>query len=65
MTWDVDDPKVSHVDPKEVTRFCLTLSKIYGKGLIVTGGKVYTYLGMDVDYSTNTEVKVSMIRYAE
>ena len=65
MTWRVDDLKVSHVGPKEGTKFCLELSNIYRKGLTVTQGKVHTYLVKDFNYSTDREFKVSMIKYAK
>ena len=65
VTWHVDDLKVSHKDPAEVTKFLLAMARIYGKGITVTRGKIHTYLGMDFDYSTPQTVKVSMIKYAK
>ena len=52
VTWHVDDLKVSHKDPAEVTQFPRDMGKIYGDGITVTRGKIHTYLGMDFDYST-------------
>ena len=65
VTWHVDDLKVSHVKEKEVSKFCLQLSDIYGIKIKVNHGKVHSYLGMDFDHSTENTVKVSMIPYAK
>ena len=40
VTFHVDDLKVSHKDPFEVTKFATFLSKVYGKKLTVKRGKV-------------------------
>ena len=40
------------------------LAKIYGNIKFKRGTK-HEYLGMDVDYGNQTEVKVSMIQYLE
>ena len=63
VTWHIDDLKVSHKDPFEITRFATYLSSIYGKKLSVKRGKVHDYLGMDLDYTKKGSVKVSMVRY--
>ena len=60
IVWHVDDLNVSHKDPWEATTMAIFLSKIYGD-LKVQCGKQFKYLGMDVDYSTPGEVKISMI----
>ena len=52
VTWHVDDLKVSHVEEKEVSKFCMQLSDIYGSKIKVNHGKVQSYLRMDFDYST-------------
>ena len=52
VTWHMDNLKVSHNDPVEVTKFLLAMAKIYGTGITVPRGKVHTYLGMNFDYST-------------
>ena len=52
VTWHVDDLKVSHKDPFEITRFAAWLSGIYGEDLTVHKGKVHDYFRMDLDYST-------------
>lgn len=63
VTWHVDDVKVSHVDPNEVTKFLVYMGKIYGPKMKVTRGKVHDYLGMDLDFSTPGTLRVSMIKY--
>ena len=65
VTWHVDDLKVSHKDPFEITKFVHYLSLNYGKKLTVKRGKVYEYLGMDLYNSTKGAVKFSMIKYLQ
>ena len=65
VAWHVDDLKVSHKDPFEITKFATYLSSIYGPKLTVKRGKAHDYLGMDLDYSQEGSVKVSMVRYTE
>jgi hypothetical protein len=55
----VDDIKMSHKDPKEVTKVIDWL-KIYGKNMHVSRGLVHDYLRMTLDYSTRGEVKVKV-----
>ena len=63
VTWHVDDLKVSHVDPFQVTRFAEYLASIYGEKLTVNRGKVHDYLGMDLDFSIKGKVKIGQIKY--
>jgi hypothetical protein len=35
ITWHVDDLKVSHVDPFQITKFSTYLAAIYDNGLVV------------------------------
>ena len=51
VTWNVDNLKVSHKDPYQITKFAGYLSIIYDKKLEVKRGKVHDYLGMNLDYS--------------
>jgi hypothetical protein len=44
VCWHVDNLKVSHVDPKEVTKFGKWLSKTYGVSVAMHRGKVHDYL---------------------
>jgi len=63
VTWHVDDLKISHKDPAVNTQLILALAKIYGPGVTVSRGKVHDYLGMDLDYTGDKNVKISMIKY--
>ena len=57
ILWHVDDLKISHKDPKVVSRIIEDLDKVYGQEIVdgkraaltVTRGKVHEYLGMKVD----------------
>jgi hypothetical protein len=63
LTWHVDDIKMSHKDPKEVTKVIDWLKGIYGDNMHVSRGLVHDYLGMTLDYTTKGEVKVTMVDY--
>ena len=63
VCWHVDDLKVSHVDAAVNTQLILELAKNYGPGVTISRGKVHDYLGMDLDYTGNKNVKISMIKY--
>jgi hypothetical protein len=63
VCWHVDDLKVSHVDPKEVTKFGEWLSKTYGVSIATHRGKVYDHLGMIIDFSEKGKVMINMIKY--
>ena len=65
VTWHVDDLKVSHVYPFQVTRFAEYLASIYGEKLTVNRGKVHDYLGMDLDFSIKGKVKIGQIKYTQ
>ena len=65
VTWHVDDLKVSHVDPFQVTRFAEYLASIYGEKLTVNRGKVHDYLGMDLDFFIKGKVKIGQIKYTQ
>ena len=63
VVWTVNDLKVSHKDPFEVTKFATYLSSIYGNKLKLQREKVHYYLGIYLDNSDPGVVKVSMIKY--
>ena len=65
VTWHVDYLKVSHKDHFEIKLFAQYLSTKYGEQLDVKCGKVQDCLGMDLDYSTNREIKIGMIKYLQ
>ena len=63
VVWHVDDLKISHKNPWEITKFAKYLAKIYGENITVHRGKVHDYLGMTLDYSEPGKVKVLMVDY--
>ena len=58
--WNVENLKVSHVDPKEVTNFMEWLEVIYGV-LRITRGKVQKYLGVMLDLWNPGELRLTMV----
>ena len=64
VMWHFDDLKIFHKNPREVTKFIISMVKIYGEGINVTRGKVHSYLGMDFDFYTQGTTKPLMIKYA-
>jgi hypothetical protein len=63
MCWHVDDLKVSHVDPRENTRFGDWLSETYGVMVVAHQGAVHNYLGMIFDFSVKEKVMINIIEY--
>jgi len=63
VCWHVDDLKVSHMEPAEVTKFGDWLSKTYGVPVATHRGKVHDYPGMIFDFSEKGKVMVNMIEY--
>ncbi len=63
ITWHVDDLKVLHVDPFQITKSAAYLASIYGNSLVVHHGKVHNYLGMDLNFANEGVSQISMITY--
>jgi hypothetical protein len=70
IAFHVDDCKLSHKYPKEMDNMIKWLREEYksifedGSGqMSVSRGKVHTYLGMTLDYTTPGQVKIPMIDY--
>ena len=63
VIWHVDDLKLSHVDESENTKFAKWMKTMYGEKLTVHRGKIHDYLGMDMDWSKDGKVTISMIEY--
>jgi hypothetical protein len=61
VCWHVDDLKVSHCDPAQVTIFGEWLSEKYG--VATHQGTVRDYLGMIFDFSPKGKVMVTMMEY--
>ena len=53
---------MSHVHPKEVTKFMEWIWGIYGE-LRITRGKVHKYLDMPLNFQTPVEPRVTMVEY--
>ena len=62
IVWHVDDLKISHHDPKEVSKTIKKLEQIYGK-MKVTRGDKHDYLGMKLDFSSPGVVRIDMRDY--
>jgi hypothetical protein len=60
LLFHVDYLKSSHNDPKVNDQFDKCLQDIYGAHGEVTihGGKIYEYLGKEIDYSMKGKVKM-------
>ncbi len=61
----MDDSKVSHVNPGEITLFGEWLNATYGVPVATHRGKVHGYLGMIFDYSKKGKVMINMIEYTK
>ena len=64
--WHVDDLKVSHKDEDVVTYFAQELGRRNRNTLKIKRGKVFDYLGMDLDFeSCPGTMLTSMILYRQ
>ncbi len=63
ITWHVNDLKVLHIDPFQITIFAAYLASIYGNGRVVHCGKVHDYLGMDINFANEGIAQILMITY--
>ena len=61
--WHVDNLKVLHCDPAQVTVFGEWLSEKYGVAVAIHRGKVHEYLGMIFDFSPKRKLMVTMMEY--
>ncbi len=59
----MDNLKVSHCNPNQVTIFRGWLSKKYGVDVATHQGKVHDCLGMIFDFSAEGKVMVTMMEY--
>ena len=62
VVWPVNDLKVSHKNAFEITQLAGCLDDIY-PGLKVNHRKVHDYLGMNLNFSKDGNVKISMKPY--
>ena len=65
VTFHVDDLKLSHMYPFEITLFACYLSSIYGNKLVVHRGKVHDYLGINFDFYEKGKAKIDMMPLLE
>ena len=67
VVWYVDDLKISHTEESVVKEIITDLNHTFGTVSELTGhvGKVHEYLGMTIDYSTQSKVRFSMIDYLQ
>ena len=71
--WHVDDLKISHEDPKVVTKILGMIDARYGQEIVgrkrapltITRGKIHDYLGMTLDFTKDGIVKIDMREYVE
>ncbi len=63
VCWHVDNLKVSHCNPNQVTIFGEWLRKKYGMAVATHQGKVHDYLSMIFDFSAKGKVMVTMVEY--
>ena len=64
VPWYVDDTKISHEDPKVVTKIIEQLESEFGK-MTVKRGKEHTFVGMDIELCDNKTVKINMKQYLQ
>jgi len=62
IAWYVDDLKISHEDEDVIEEVFRDIESEFGKEapLTVSRGKIHNYLGMQIDYSTRGQVKITM-----
>jgi hypothetical protein len=65
VTWNVDDLKVSHKSNLVITEFMRFMDGKYGNNITVNRGKIHDYLGMDLDFSQDGVVKMSIIKHIQ
>ena len=67
VVWHVDDLKVSHIDRKEVDKFIKQMEEEFGADapISVSRGKVHDYLGMNLDFHVEGEVRIDMEHYID
>jgi hypothetical protein len=63
VCWHVDNLKVSHMDPKENTRFGDWFSVTYGMTVVAHQGAVHNNLGLIFNFSVKEKVMINMIEY--
>jgi hypothetical protein len=62
ILWYVDNNKLSHVEEKVVTEIIEDIKADYGN-LVVSRGKEYKFLGMNIMFNENDSVQIGMKDY--
>ena len=65
VCWHVDVLKISHKEESSIYMFVLKSFHIFGNDTKISGDKVHEYLGMDMDWSQDRTMIVSMIKYLQ
>ena len=61
ISWHVDNLKIMHVDTDEVTKVIYWMKGIYGSHMKESCGKKHDYLGMDLYFLVDEEVRMTMM----
>ena len=63
----MDDLKISYKDPAVVTNIIWQLNDKYGMiiPMVLTRGKVHRYLGMTIDFTNTSKVKITIYNYVD
>ena len=64
ICWYVDDTKISHVDEKVVSEVIEKIESKFGK-MQVKRGKFHTFVGMNLELTSNKEIRITMPSYLE
>ena len=62
IQWYVDDNKVRHVSENVITGV-IDITKIHFGELVVSHGKKYTFLGMEIELVSDGTIKIGMQSY--
>ena len=62
IVWHVNYLKFPHTYPEKVTKMLNHMEEKFGK-MIISCGKKHEYLGLELDYNTSGEVKMTMVPY--
>jgi len=62
IAWYVDDNKLSHKNPKVVSKILEEIDKVY-PGLVISRGKKHTLLGMDIEFIGDGRLTIGTKEY--
>ena len=62
IVWYVDDNKISHVDPKVVTKIIKQIEAKFGK-MSQTRGDEHEFIGMNMKFTKDKKVKIGMKKH--